>query len=633
MPNTDSLKTNTVGWDDINWRKVERYVFKLQKRIYAASRRGDVKQVRKLQKTLIRSWSNKVLAVRRVTQDNRGKKTAGVDGIKSLSPEARMNLIGKLKLTGKSKPTRRVWIPKPGKNEKRPLGIPTMYDRALQGVVKTALEPEWEAKFEPNSFGFRPGRSCHDAIWQIKNSIMNKPKFVLDADIAKCFDRINHLALLQKLGYTGKIRQQIRAWLKSGVIDQRVFTATSEGTPQGGVISPLLANVALHGMENMLMELAKTLDIRRKDKPKSQLSWQQKVKSLTFIRYADDFLLIHSDLNVVQRCRELISEWLKDIGLELKPSKTRIAHTLTPELSEDGQAGFNFLGHHIRQFKAGKYASRIHPSTGKTLGFRTLITPSKDACQRHQQKLKDVIKKYKYSHQSILINELNPIIRGWVNYYSNSDAQTTGELTRQDHLMFQKLRAWARHRTGDWYEAQKKYWTKIGNNNWVFATRQRDANPLRLLTHTEFGSSSTKYVKVKGEASPFNGELVYWSTRMGKNPDMPTRKVSLLKRQKGICPWCCLHFREEDILEEDHILANALGGKDRYDNLQLLHGHCHDAKTALDLSYIRENSLKEHLKHINKELDKFNWFWKDDILCIQRNQKVESPIDKGRYIE
>ncbi len=606
-----------MGWDDINWLKVERYVYKLQKRIYAASRREDVKQVRKLQKTLIRSWSNKVLAVRRVTQDNRGHKTAGVDGIKSLSPEARMNLVGQLKLTGKSKPTRRVWIPKPGKDEKRPLGIPTIYDRALQGVVKTALEPEWEAKFEPNSYGFRPGRSCHDAIWQIKNSIMNKPKFVLDADIAKCFDRINHLALLQKLGYTGKIRQQIKAWLKSGVIDQRVFTATSEGTPQGGVISPLLANVALHGMENMLMEFAKTLDMRRKSKPNSQIGWKEKVKSLTFIRYADDFLLIHSNLNVVQRCRELISEWLKDIGLELKPSKTRIAHTLTPELSEDGQAGFNFLGHHIRQFKAGKYSSSIHPRTKKTLGFRTLITPSKDACKRHQQKLKDVIKEHKYSHQSILINELNPIIRGWVNYYTNSDASTTGELTRQDYLVFQKLRAWARHRTGDWYKAKKKYWTKIGNNNWVFATRQGDANPLRLLTHTEFGSSSTKYVKVKGEASPFNGELVYWSTRMGKNPDMPTRKASLLKRQKGICNWCCLRFREEDILEEDHILATALGGRKEYKNLQLLHGHCHDEKTALDLEYIRRNSYKNTLKRINKELDKLNWFWDgNDILCI-----------------
>ena len=413
MPNTDSTIQNTVGWEDINWRQVERYVFKLQKRIYAASRRGDVKKVRKLQRTLMRSWSNKVIAVRRVTQDNRGKKTAGVDGVKSLSPEARMKLIGQLKITDKSEPTRRVWIPKnPGKDEFRPLGIPTIHDRARQALVKNALEPEWEAKFEPNSYGFRPGRSCHDAIRQIKLSIQNKPKYILDADISKCFDKINHLALLQKLNYVGKVRRQIKAWLKSGVIDQGVFTATSEGTMQGGVISPLLANIALHGMENMLMEFAKTLDMRKNDKPNSQVSWQIKVKSLTFIKYADDILLIHKDLNVVQRCRELISEWLKDMGLELKPSKTRIAHTLIPEQSEDGKAGFDFLGHHIQQFPVGKYKSSIHPTTKEKLGFKTLITPSKDACKRHQREIKSVIKKHKYSHQARLIDKLNPIIRG-----------------------------------------------------------------------------------------------------------------------------------------------------------------------------------------------------------------------------
>ncbi len=235
MPNTNSVKTKIVGWDDIDWRKVERYVFKQQKRIYTASRKGDIKQVRKLQRTLIRSWSNKALAVRRVTTENRGKKTAGVDGTKNLSPIARIKLIGELKCTGKSKPTRRVWIPKPGKEEKRPLGIPTMYDRALQGVVKAALEPEWEASFEDTSYGFRPGRSCHDAIRHIKDAIQGKAKYVLDADIAKCFDRINHTALLNKINYNGRIRRQIKSWLKSGVIDQGIFTAVTDGTPQGGV--------------------------------------------------------------------------------------------------------------------------------------------------------------------------------------------------------------------------------------------------------------------------------------------------------------------------------------------------------------------------------------------------------------
>ena len=174
----------------MNWRKLERKVYKLQKRIYQASIRGDVKAFRRLQKTLMKSWSAKVLAVRRVTQDNQGKKTAGVDGLKSLTLKQRLTLVANLKLSSKVAPTRRVWIPKPGTEEKRPLGIPTMNDRALQALVKMALEPEWEARFEPNSYGFRPGRSCHDAIEAIFRAIRLKPKYVLDADIAKCFNCI-----------------------------------------------------------------------------------------------------------------------------------------------------------------------------------------------------------------------------------------------------------------------------------------------------------------------------------------------------------------------------------------------------------------------------------------------------------
>lgn len=614
MSNTESNQ-NTVEWENIDWRKVERYVFKLQKRIYAASRRGEVKKVRKLQRTLMRSWSNKVLSVRKVTQDNRGKKTAGVDGAKALSPEERMNLVGQLKITGKSKPTRRVWIPKQNSGERRPLGIPTIYDRALQNTVKSAIEPEWEARFESNSYGFRPGRSVHDAIKQIKNAIQKKPKYVLDADIAKCFDKINHLSLLKKLGYTGKIRQQIKAWLKSGVIDQKVFTTTSEGTPQGGVISPLLANIALHGIEIMLKEFVKTLDLRRKDYPSSQISWQKKVRSLSFIRYADDFLLIHEDLKVVHRCKELISEWLYDIGLELKPSKTRITHILKPELSEDRKAGFDFLGHHIQQYPISKYQSA--KLNGKPLGFRTLITPSKEARLKHQKDMRDIVRKHKNSHQAKLIKKLNECIRGWCNYYVNSDAQTVGEFSRQDHLVYQKLRTWGKRRCkGSLNKAHKKYWCKVGNNNWVFAVNQETKNPLRLLTHSEYKCSSTNYVKVKDDVSPFNGDLVYWSTRMGKSPEMPNRKAKLLKIQKGVCPWCQLRFREEDVLEVDHIQARALGGKDTYKNLQLLHGHCHDEKTALDMKEIwKHKTLSDFLKS-NNILENYNWYWDENDILI-----------------
>ncbi|MDV2997022.1 MAG: Group II intron-encoded protein LtrA [Chroococcidiopsis sp. SAG 2025] len=578
MPNSNS-RMKIEGWRDINWRKAERYVFRLQKRIYAASRRGDVKRVRKLQNTLMRSWYNKVLAVRRVTQDNTGKKTAGVDGVKSLSPEARLKLARELKLTGESMPTRRVWIPKPGKGEKRPLGIPRMYDRALQAVVKTALEPEWEALFEPNSYGFRPGRSAHDAIKQIKYCIQLKPKYVLDADIAKCFDRINHETLLQKLNVKGRVRQQIKAWLKSGVIDSGVFISTSEGTPQGGVISPLLANIALHGIEEHIAQ-AFPATKRNYIKGCRRDYGRNDVSIPNVIRYADDFVVLCDEKAVVQRCRELISEWLKGVGLELKPEKTRLTHTLNHELSEDGIAGFDFLGHHIRQFPAGKYRSS-KDSQGNKSGYNTLIFPSKKSIKAHQEEIKRIVRKHGSSPQAKLIKDLNPVIRGWTSFYTTSDAKTAGELSKQDYLLYLKLRRWAKRRCGNTSSGSRKYWTTIAGKNWAFVTKGKN-DPQRLLRHSEFSCSSTNYVKVKNDKSPYDGDSVYWSTRMGTHPQMPSRKAYLLKKQKGKCARCGLHFQEWDVFEVDHIIPRALGGKDEWKNRQLLHRHCHHEKTNED---------------------------------------------------
>ena len=556
-------------WKEMPWKEIEKRVFKLQKRIYKASSRGDVKAVRKLQKTLMRSWFSKCLAVRRVTQENQGKKTAGVDGVKSLSPEARLNLARQLKLTGKSKPTRRVWIPKPN-GEKRPLGIPTMSDRALQSLVKLALEPEWEAHFEPNSFGFRPGRSAHDALEAIFNAIRQKPKYVLDADIAKCFDKINHEALLSKINTFPTLRRQLKAWLKSGVIDSSKLCQTSEGTPQGGVISPLLANIALHGIEEKLNEFAQTLDIR--NAKGHQTSWKTKISSLSFIRYADDFVVLHEDITVIQKCQQSISEWLKDMGLELKPSKTKISHTLK---KYEENVGFNFLGFHIRQYRTGRFRSARNIK-GEPLGFKTLIMPSDESRQKHKQGIKKVIDTHKHSKQIKLIQELNPIITGWGNYYSTVVSKEI--FGKMDNDIYLKLRAWARHRcpSSSAKETSNKYWHKVGIDNWSFSTNEG----YMLKKHREIKIKT--HIKVQSSRSPYDGDWVYWSSRMGKHPEVSTKLATLLKKQKGKCNHCGLTFKYGDLIEIDHINPKSKGGKNHYDNLQALHRHCHDLKTAND---------------------------------------------------
>jgi len=255
------LDTASETWNKKPWRKLAQHVYRIQK----------------LEKLLMKSNAARLLAVRRVTQDNQGKKTAGIDGIKAVTPAKRRIMVDQIHpkhwKQHKAKPVRRVWIPKPGKAERRPLGIPTMLDRSKQALAKMALEPEWEAKFEPNSYGFRPGRSCHDAIAAIFLAIRYKPKFVLDADIKGCFDNINHEALLKKLHTYTNLRHAIKGWLRAAVMEGIDFTPTKQGTPQGGVISPLLANIALHGLEEAITKGYK----RTEEQP-------------FLVRYADDFL-------------------------------------------------------------------------------------------------------------------------------------------------------------------------------------------------------------------------------------------------------------------------------------------------------------------------------------------------------
>lgn len=425
------------------------------------------------------------------------------------------------------------------------------------------------ARFEPNSYGFRPGRSCHDAIEAIYNSIRSQDKYVLDADISKCFDKINQKELIEKVNTYPTLRHQIKAWLNSGVMDKSSLFPTTEGTPQGGVISPLLANIALHGMENHIKQLVGgNLQGNKKDN----------IQSLSLIRYADDFVIIHKDKAVVEICQCIISGWLAGMSLELNPAKTKIVHT---------SEGFNFLGFTIRQYDVGAFRAATS-TNGKNLGFKTLITPSSEKIKKHLDEIGKIIDKHHGAPQEAVINRLNPVIKGWVNYYSTVVSKEVYK--KCDHLTYIKLRAWG-NRKCKGRNAQNKYWRTIGNNNWAFATE----SGVKLFNHAE--TPIVRHIKVKENRSPYDGDFVYWSTRMGKHPEAPKRVAILLKRQKGKCTHCGLMFKHGDVLEVDHIIPKTRGGKDEYKNFQLLHRHCHDVKSVNDKKPITTEELTdEYLK-------------------------------------
>jgi RNA-directed DNA polymerase len=391
---TQDRKTLMVAWQDIPWKKVQRHVFRLQKRMYRATQGGDVRAVHKLQNLLSKSWYARLLAVRRVTQDNRGKHTAGIDGAKSFTPPQRLRLANGPRLNSKATPLRRTWIPKRGSPEKRPLGIPTLHERARQTLVRQALEPQWEAKLAPHTYGFRPGRSCWDAIAAVFQRIKFRPQYMLKVDIAKCFDRIDHRALLAKLQALSGIRRHVRAWLRSGIIEADTFTPTTAGMPQGGSVSPLLALIALQGMDAAITRIY----------PEARV-----------IAYADDCLVLHPDRSVLEHSQQLLRAWLAEIGLTLNITKTRICHTLEGE-----QPGVDFLGFHIRQSRVGKHQSGKGPRGHQRLGFKTLITPAKANVKAH-------------------LAELGRIIRA-------ARAWSQAAFSRLDHLTWVKLRHWARRR-------------------------------------------------------------------------------------------------------------------------------------------------------------------------------------------
>ncbi|MEJ6485491.1 reverse transcriptase domain-containing protein [Nostoc punctiforme UO1] len=383
------------------------------------------------------------------------------------------------------------------------------------------------------------------------------------------FDKINHEVLLQKLNTYPTMKRLIRSWLKAGVVEKGQYSTTSSGTPQGGVISPLLANIALHGIEERVFE-----EFPKDMNRESRETWYHNkgtiFKKPQLIRYADDFVVLHENEAVITRCQEIITEWLGDMGLELKPSKTKIVHTL-----EGLTPGFDFLGFNIRQFRVGKTHSKQ--------GFKTIITPSKSTTKAHYDELAAIIDRCQAVSQDDLIRQLNPVISGWVNYYSTVCSKET--FGRLDFLMWNRLRRWGyrRHPNKSRVWVVKKYWRSHKEDNWTFSSKE-----VRLLKHRS--TEIVRHVKVRGTASPFDGNLIYWSQRMSKHPQMPKQKAKLLKAQKGKCSYCGLTFRDGDIMEVHHRTHRAQDGNNKTDNLGLLHLHCHDQVhgTYAKGSYIEE---------------------------------------------
>jgi RNA-directed DNA polymerase len=468
-----------------------------------------------------------------------------VDGVALLTPKQRLMLSESLSdLTNwTADPIRRTYISKGLEtDEQRGLGIPTMRDRAMQALVKLAMEPEWEAQFEPNSYGFRPGRSAQDAIQAIFLGICRKPKYALDADIEKCFDRINHKALVEKLNAIQPITRLVWAWLRAGIVDKGRLLFPEEGTPQGGVLSPLLANVALHGLEQALISA-----VPRK-------CW------VKVVRYADDVVVLCADLETLIKLKEVTETWLAEMGLRLKPSKTRITHTLN---ECEGNIGFDFLGFNVRQYRVGKYRTWLY--RGKP-GYKTLIRPSKAAVKRQLCKVRAVIHQHRGAPQSALISDLNPMIRGWALYYRNFVAKRT--FGWMDDQVYRKLRKWAvyRHRRKSHKQSFRRYWQRQGGR-WNFS------DGTSTLARYE-STPIVRHIKVKGDRSPYDGDWVYWGLRLGRDPTKPGRVIRLLKRQGGRCVLCGLRFMVDDITEVHHWDGDRTNN--RYANLVLLHGHCHD---------------------------------------------------------
>lgn len=496
-----------LDWDAVDWRAAEDHVRRLRQRIFAATRAGDHKRVRSLQKLMLRSLSNTLLSVRQVTERNAGRLTPGVDGRIALSAADKERLVIEIQWSPRrARPARRVFIPK-ANGKLRPLGIPVILDRAQQARVRNALEPEWEARFEPKSYGFRPGRGCHDAVEAIYQVVKGKDprrQWILDADLQGAFDHIDHDFVLSQLGaFPG--RDMVRAWLTAGVVDGGRFAPTEEGAPQGGVISPLLLNIALHGMET-------AAGVRYFKRSRGGIETAPDAPVL--VRYADDLLAFCRSREHAEQVKQRLAEWLRPRGLMFNEAKTQIVHV---------NQGCDFLGFNIRRYH----------------GKLPLIKPSDDAVRRIRERLRTEMRALLGSNAASVMRALTPIIKGWAAYYRS---QVSSEVfSALDDYMWKLLYKWIKrtHPNKSRWWRMDRYFGRFNpsrNNRWVFGDKDTGAY-LPKFAWTKI----VRHVMVVGTASPDDPGLArYWADRRGKRPNGPLSVLLLakLKAQRGRCPLC-----------------------------------------------------------------------------------------------